>query len=229
MRLVHFVLSHLITRHVSCIPNTSRIEFFQIRNQGISDVIVPVFVDGIPNSDTRVVSICPNPVGVFFANLLIPAMILPIQPFILKQQTIFIGNVVPEIRSNTNTDTHHVPIQLLRMLNQKFLHPFLVPNQVTAIRVFEKALQSNICSTEDDFLSIQVKEFTFSGKIAHPELFCRFVGNAFVGFQSCSGHVEKGLVGRPVSKFLNRNFKLHFRQIIAFSSESSVFCSYNFS
>lgn len=78
-------------------------------------------------------AIAPYPVGIFFPYLIIPSVVLSVEPFILKEHATFISNVVPEIGHNTNTDSHCIPVKLFRVIHQQFLHPFPVPHKITVV------------------------------------------------------------------------------------------------
>ena len=170
MGFIHFILDHLVARHISGIPNPGRIQFFQFRDQDIAYIIIPVFIDGIPYHNARMTAVAPYPIRIFLPDLFIPSVILPVEPFILKHQSVFIRQIVPEIRNYAHAYPHGIPVELFRIVDQEFLYPVLIPYQVAAVRIFKKPLKCDIGPPEKILLPVQVKEFPLPGKITHSKV-----------------------------------------------------------
>ena len=90
------------------------------------------------------IAIAPYPIRILLTYLFIPSMILPIKPLILQYDAILIAKIIPEVRNNTDTYSHSVPINRLWQVYHQLLHPFPIPSQRLTIRVLKETLKRDI-------------------------------------------------------------------------------------
>ncbi len=216
MRLIDIVLNRQVGGyHITCIPYPGRIEFLQLRNEGVTNKCVPVLIYCIPYHYRRMISVAPNPVGVFFPYLFIPAMVLPVHPFILEHHAVFVSEIVPEIRHQPYTYPHCIPAKRSGIINKHSPHPFPVPWKRLTIRILKKPVKSYVRPPQYYLFAIEIEIFPPSFKVSHSEVFRKPISNNIFFNKFCFCSIQEWIRRSPFFIIPHLNDRLKYRFVIA--------------
>ena len=130
-----------------------------------------------------------------------PMAVVPDGKFVLDEQALFVGDLVPSLRRKADAVADRVPVHVAKHAVQS-PHPVVAPRQIAPFRVFEEAEDAHVGAAEKIGLAVEhgVSRLRVEAEAPHPES-----GAQRVARRGNLQFIEKRVFRRPESAALDGN------------------------
>ena len=192
------------------------------RLESFAGFVRDAFILGVPDDHARMVPALAHPFGILRNDLFADGLLRRVteQPdgkFILNQEALFVGDVVPNLRRKTDAISNRIPMHTFEFPVQPS-HPFGPPGFVAPPGVLEEAIDTHIRAPHKIRLAVQngPPGFAVESKRAHPESRSRVIAR-----RPKLQFVKKRILRGPQMTIRNRNRKVNRHLLLIVRSGQS--------